>query len=121
MLASLRSVKFSVLWRTISIICVMMVFSYIFFEVLDLDGSNFPLQRYPVESTAIVPETETNTIRPYLTQLAEPRTEFSFSWLTKHVDWVYLRLIETLTAPGSTQVPRRGYRASLPRSSIPDL
>jgi hypothetical protein len=121
MLASFRSVKFSVLWRTISIICVMMVFSYILFEVLDLDGSNFPLQRYPVESNAIVPETETNTIRPYLIRLAEPRTEFSFSWLTKHVDWVHLRLIETLTVPGFTQVQRRGYRAPLPRSSIPDL
>jgi hypothetical protein len=121
MLASFRSVKFSVLWRAIPFICVMMVFSYIFFEVLDLDGSNFPLQRYPVESNAIVPETETNTIRPYLTRLTEPWTEFSFSWLTKHVDWVHLRLIENLTAPGFTQVQRRGYRAPLPRSSIPDL
>ena len=78
MLASFRSLHYSVLWRAISIVCVLIAFSYIFFEVLDLDGSSSPLQRYPVVSTAIVPEVETNIVRPYLVRLAEPWTESLF-------------------------------------------
>jgi hypothetical protein len=120
MLASFRSFNSSVLWRAISIACVMMAFSYIFFEVLDLDGSNFPTQRYPVESSAIVPEVETNIVRPYLTRLADPWTLIVISCLTKQVDWVHPRLIENLTASAFNTLQRRGCRASLPRSSIPD-
>jgi hypothetical protein len=120
MLASFRSFHYSVLWRAISIACVMMTFSYIFFEVLDLDGSNFPLQRYPVESNAIVPEVETNIVRPYLARLAEPWTEFSSSLLIKPVAWVHPRLTENVNASAFNSLQRRGYRIALPRSSIPD-
>ena len=120
MLASFRSFNFSVFWRAVSIVCVMMVFSYIFFEVLDLDGSNFPLQRYPIDSSAIVTEIETNIVRPYLTRLVEPWTEASFPWLTRQVNRFHPRLIENLTASPFNILQRRGYRATLPRSSISD-
>ena len=120
MLASFRSFNFSVFWRAVSIVCVMMVFSYIFFEVLDLDGSKFPLQRYPIDCSAIVTEIETNIVRPYLTRLVEPWTEVSFPWLTKQVDWFHPRLIENLTASPFNILQHRGYRAALPRSSISD-
>ena len=119
MLSSFRSFNSSLLWRAISIVCVMMVCSYIFFEVLDLDGSNF-LLRSPFENTAIVSEVEANIVRPYFFRLANLWTEVSFSLLTKHVDWV---------SPGPTENPvtsafnlfqRWGYRTALPRSSIPD-
>jgi len=118
--ASFRSFNASVLWRAVSIACVMMAFSYIFFEVLDLDGSNFPLQRHPVESTAIVSEVETNIVRPYLTRLVEPWTEVSFFLPTRQVDWVHPRLTENLIASTLNILQHRGYRAALPRSSIPD-
>lgn len=120
MLASFRSFKSSVLWRAISIACVMIVFSYIFFEVLDLDGSNFPLQHNTVESNAIVPEIETNVIRPYLTRVAEPWSEISFSVLTNQLDRVYPRLMKPRVASPFNFLERRGYRIALPRSSIPD-
>ena len=120
MLASFRSFNSSVLWRAISIVCVIMVFSYIFFEVLDIDGSNFPSQRSPVESNAIVPEVETNIVRPYLTRLAEPWIGVVCSLLTQQVDRVHPRPIENLPAPAFNSLQRRGYRASLPRSSIPN-
>ena len=99
----------------------MMVFSYIFFEVLDLDGSNFPLQRYPFENSAIVTEIETNIVRPYLTRLGEPWIEISLPSLTNQVDWFHTRLIESLTASPFNMLQRHGYRAALPRSSISDL
>ena len=120
MLASFRSFKSSVLWRAISIACVTIVFSYIFFEVLDLDGSNFPLQRHPIESNAIVSEAETDVVRPYLTRLAEPWTGSSFSLLTKQVAPVHPLLIETPVPSAFNLTHRCGYRTALPRSSIPD-
>jgi hypothetical protein len=120
MLASFRSYNFSVFWRAVSIVCVMMVFSYIFFEVLDLDCSNFPLQRYPIDSSAIVTEIETNIARPYLTRLAEPWTEVSFPWLAKQLDWFHPRFIENLAPPQFNTIHHRGYRTALPRSSVPD-
>ena len=120
MLASFRSYNFAVFRRAVSIVCVMMAFSYIFFEVLDLDGSNFPLQRYPLDSSAIVIEIETNIVRPYLTRLVEPWTGVSFPWLAKQVDWLHSRLTENLTTSPFNILHGRGYRAALPRSSISD-
>lgn len=119
MLASFRSFKSSVLWRAISVVCVMMVCSYIFFEVLDLDGSNFPL-RSPLESTAIVSEVEAAIVRPYFFRLANLWTEVSFSLLTKHVDWVHPGLTENPVTSTFNSFQRCGYRIALPRSSIPD-
>src|SRR5262252_10974005 len=98
MLASFRSYHFSVFRRAVFLVCVMIAFSYIFFEVLDLDGSSFPLQRYPVENTAIVPEVETNIVRPSLTRLAVPWAEVSFSLPPECVDCVRLRVIENFKA-----------------------
>ncbi len=116
MLASFRSLKTSAIWRAISIACVMMAFSYILFEVLDLDGSNFPM-RYPVESNAIVPEVETNVVRPHFVRLAEPWTGVSFPLLTKPAFWVHPRPREVIISAFNL-LQRRGYRAALPRSSL---
>ena len=98
----------------------MIAFSYIFFEVLDLDGSSFPLQRYPVENTAIVPEVETNIVRPSLTRLAIPWTEVSFSLPPECVDCVRPRVIENFKASALNSIQRRNYRVALPRSSVSD-
>jgi hypothetical protein len=120
MLAAFRSFHSSVFLRAISIGCVMVALSYIFFEVLDLDGSNFPLQRFPVENAAIVPEVETDIVRPYLTRWAVPWTEVLCSLLPEQVDSVRPRLIENFKALALNSIQRRNYRVALPRSSVPD-
>ena len=120
MLAAFRSFHSSVFLRAISIGCVMVAFSYIFFEVLDLDGSNFPLQRFPVENTAIVPEVETKSVRPYLTRWAVLWKEVLCSLLPEQVDRVRPRLIENFKASALNSIQRRNYRVALPRSSVPD-
>jgi len=119
MLASFRSFNASLLGRAISIVCVMMVCSYIFFEVLDLDGSNFPL-RYPVKSMAIISEVETNIVRPHLTRLAELWTEVFSLLPTNQGAWVDPRLTRHPVIPSFHLLQRCGYRIALPRSSIPD-
>ena len=98
----------------------MVAFSYIFLEVLDLDGSALPLQRFPVENTAIVPELETNLVRPYVTRLALPWSDISFVLLPEQVDCVRPCLIENFKASGLNSIQRRNYRVALPRSSVPD-
>src|SRR5262249_38147295 len=120
MLVAFRSFHSSVFWRAISLACVIAAFSYIFFEVLDLDGSALPLQQFPVESTAIVPEVETNLVRTYLTQLSLPGTDISFFLLPEQVDCVRPRLIENFKASAFNSLQRRNYRVALPRSSVPD-
>ena len=97
-----------------------MAFSYIFFEVLDLDGSPLPLQRFPVESTAVVPETKTNLDRPYLTRLALPWSDISFFLLPEQADCVRPRRIENFKASAFNSLQRRNYRVALPRPSVPD-
>lgn len=120
MLTAFRSFHSSVFLRAISIGCVMVALSYIFFEVLDFDGSSFPLQRFPVENAAIVPEVETNIVRPYLTRWAVPWTEVLCSLLPEQVDSVRPRLIEYFKASALNSIQRRNYRVALPRSSVPD-
>src|SRR5215468_72136 len=120
MLAAFRSFHSSVFWRAISIACVIAAFSYIFFEVLDLDGSALPLQRFPVESTAVVPEIKTNLDRPYLTRLVLPWSDISFFLLPEQADCVRPRRIENFKASAFNSLQRRNYRVALPRSSVPD-
>src|SRR5215510_1836044 len=98
MLVAFRSFHSSVFLRAFSIACVIVIFSYIFFQVLDFDGSNFPLKRLPVESTAIVLEAESNIVRLYLTRLTSPWTEVLCSFLAEQVDSVRPRLIENFKA-----------------------
>ena len=120
MLTAFRSIHYSVFWRLISIACVMVAFSYVFFEVLDVDGSTLPLQRFPVESTAIVPEIKTNLVHPYVTRLALPWSDISFFLLPEEVDCVRPYLIKNFKASGLNSIQRRNYRVALPRSSVPD-
>ena len=120
MLVAFRSFHSSVFLRAISIACVLVAYSYIFFQVLDFDGSNFPLKRFPVESTAIVPEAESNIVRLYLTRLPVPLTEVLCSSLAEQVDCVRPRLIENFKASTHNSLQRRNYRVALPRSSVPD-
>jgi hypothetical protein len=120
MLVAFRSFHSSVFLRAISIACVSVTFSYIFLQVRDFDGSTLPLQRFPVENTAIVPEIETDIVRPYLTRLALPWSEVLCSLLPEQVDCVRGRLIKNFKASGLSSIQRRNYRVALPRSSVPD-
>jgi len=112
MLASIRSFNCSFLSHGISIVCVAIAFSYIFFEVLDLDG--------PVQMTAIVSEVETDVIRSQPVHWANPRIEVSFFLLAKPIEWVHRFSTEKSLTPTFHLLHRCGYRTALPRSSIPD-
>ena len=119
MLATFRSFSLSLLGRMVSIVCVTLVLSYIFFEVLDLDGSNFRTHRDPVEINAVVREVETDVIRQ-LAHRAKPWIEVSFFLLAKPIQWVHRFSTEESILPIFYLLHHCGYRTALPRSSIPD-
>src|SRR5262252_9132730 len=119
MLASVRSFQGSLLGRAISIACVTIALSYLVFEVLDLDGSNFRTHRDPVQIAAIA-KVETDDIRFRLADSAHPGVEVSFLLLAKPVEWVHRFRTENSVTTLINLFHRYGYRTALPRSSIPD-
>ncbi len=68
----LRPNRSSPLGRTIYIAGMVIVFSYILFDVLDLDGTDFPRPRAPVERNVVVAEVPKVTGYVYLPE----RTDF---------------------------------------------
>jgi hypothetical protein len=99
---------------------VTLAFSYIFFEVLDLDGFNLRAQREPVQIAAIVPAVETDVMRSQLAHRAHTGVEVSFFLLAKPIEWIHSSSTEEFLTPIFNLFHRRGYRTALPRSSIPD-
>jgi len=120
MLTTFRSFSLSLLGRMVSIVCVTLVLSYIFFEVLDLDGSNFRTHRDPVEVNAVIREVETDVSRPQLVHWAKPWIDVSFFLLAKPIGWVHRFSTEESVLPIFYLLHHCGYRTALPRSSLPD-
>ena len=121
MLLDFQSIHCAKSLRAIYIVCAVLVCSYIFFDVLDLDGSDFPLKQHPLERTATVSEVAKDTERVQL--------------LNSHVLWVgslhagSVRISPGFMVPVAKNIilsrihhARRvnGYRVALPRSSTAD-
>ena len=102
-------------WLTLYVVCVLLVTSFIFFEVLDVDGSDFPTHPTKV------------AIR-----LAEPpHDDIKRMWLQGPVKiWTGPDVLEVRQperrdseAPASPSplAPVRKYRAALPRAALSDV
>jgi len=78
MLPDFRSNHSSTFWRTIYIVSMFVVFSYILFDVLDLDGSDFPRPRAPVERNVVVAEVPKDIKIAYCLDRTELWVEHSF-------------------------------------------
>ncbi len=106
--------------RVIYIVCMIMVFSYIFFDVLDLDGSDFPLAHAPMERTVVVVEVPKDV--GYMDLLDQMG---SWADISLPLRSMFVESLQLLRARGSKPRPldaarARGYRAALPRSSTID-
>ena len=121
MLLHFRSVFASRFHRVFYIVCVVFVCSYIFFDVLDLDGSNFPRLLTPVERAVIIAETVSLVdLRDFrdtaaflgnvVLLLTDPFVNHNrLRWQTKA-----LRLSPLIS------IRNHGYRVGLPRDSVAD-
>ena len=120
MLSALQPIHSSRLWRATYAVCALLVLSYIFFDVLDLDGSNFPSVVAPEETTVVVavmpadaelhdspePVAPWGTIPPMFTD-----SSAKFSWL---------RRVNVFRFSFLNAARFHGYRAGLARDSLPD-
>ena len=119
-LPDFRSNHCSTFWRAVYLICTLVVFSYIFFDVLDIDGSDFPLTRHPLERTVIVAEVAKDTARAY--SVDRPELWGDLSTLARAIpcEAMWVRFTRALTFSHLNSVRTRGYRIALPRSSPSD-
>jgi hypothetical protein len=120
MLPNLRISHRSTFWRAIYIICTVFVVSYVFFDVLDLDGSDFPSKRHPLERTVVVDKVATDTEHAYSVHQPELWSDFATLSLAVSGGVVINRVTRVLTFSPLKSARIRGYRIALPRSSPTD-
>ena len=120
MLPDFRPIHYSRFWRAIYIVCMLLVFSYILFDVLDLDGSDFPRPRAPIERSVVVAEVPKEIKQTYLSEGTEFWVDHSVLVPAMSGGSVHVRLTRALTFSPLESVRTRGYRIALPRSSPSD-
>ena len=120
MLTGFRFKHCSIFWRTIYVVCIAFVFSYIFFDVLDLDGSDFPRSRAPVERNVVVAEVSKEIKQAYFPDKTELWVDQLALVPAISGESVHVRLTRALTFSPFDSARTHGYRIALPRSSPPD-
>lgn len=102
-------------WLTIYLFCVVMVASFIFFEVLDVDGSDFPT--HPTQMAARPAEAHHDDIkRLWLQQPVKIWTDPGGLELVRPE-----RSDRDVPAAASPRQPIRQHRAALPRAALVDV
>ena len=102
-------------WLTIYVFCVLMVASFIFFEVLDVDGSDFPT--HPTQVVARLDEAHHDDIkRLWLQQPVKVWTDPAILEIHRPE-----RSDRDLPAAASPRPPIREHRAVLPRAALVDV
>lgn len=105
-------------WLALYLVCIVLVLSFIFFEVLDVDGSDFPTS--PKELTVKLAEPPHNDLRRALLQdAAKIGPSATVLVLDGSVDCV--RLESTASPLVVTVAPSRRSPATLPRASLSDI
>ena len=118
MLRCFRPIHPSSLQRAIYVACMLLVFSYILFDVLDLDGSNLPRLLTPVTRAVIVAETVAVIDLQDSRKPAAPwgSVVLLFTDLFEKCS----RLRRQTTASGLDSARSHGHRVGLPRDSVAD-
>jgi hypothetical protein len=110
-----RLVLASGVWLTIYVFCMLMVASFIFFEVLDVDGSDFPT--HPTQMAVRLAESHHDDLKRL--------------WLQQPVKiWTGDAILEMerpersdrdVPAMASPRPPIRQHRVALPRAALVDV
>ena len=110
----------AVVWLATYVVCVGLVCSFILFEVLDIDGSDFPAPPSTVATPIKLAESTHEIKRTLLSGAAH-------LWVALAVVVVVLDSARTLRTGSRLRVPpqpgprgRRGLRMALPRASLAD-
>ena len=120
MQAYLRRHHSPLLWRVIYIACTVLISSYIFFDVLDLDGSDFGSRRYPVKGDVPVVKGLEEVERSSLPESLEASQDISRHFIANRRGLISFRSMEEVRKSRRESTRDHGYRVALPRSSVPD-
>lgn len=118
--AGLGSIHSSRVSRGIYILSLLLVFSYIFFAVLDLDGSNFPRLFTPVKRTIIVAVVPSGTELNFSSAESELRSDVSLQSADRSIEYSRPLWAEVLTSSPLNTARSHRYRVGLARNSLPD-
>jgi hypothetical protein len=99
---------------------MLLVFSYILFDVLDLDGSIINRLPAPAERTATVAVVPSDTQISYSFEHSVLRDGFTFSVADGSGLDVRPSRAQGLSSSGLVTARSHGYRAGLARNSLPD-
>jgi hypothetical protein len=108
----------SVVWLSIYVLCVVFVCSFILFEVLDIDGSDFPIGSAPTAVRAVEPPHD--EIKRALLQTASDLHVLAAVPATRQRDCVAALADSTALQPSPFLSPQ-AYKRLLPRASLSDI
>ena len=120
MLCSHRSFSSSIFWRATHTVCILLVFSYVLFDVLDFDGSNFSRLLATVERAAIVAEVPEATPLKYASEKSEIWGDTSLLFMDQSGLYARPHWVELLRASTLGTTRSHGYRIGLALNSLPD-
>ena len=118
--AGLRSIHSSRASRAIYILSVLLVFSYIFFDVLDLDGSNFPRLLMRMERAVIVAVVPSGALLNHSSEHSKLRDDIPLLFADRSGLNVPPPWAEALSPSALDTARSHRYRVGLARNSLPD-
>lgn len=113
-------VRSQFLFRVIYAFCAVFVTAYVFFDILDIDGSNRPFNPYAPKGAIVLVGTVAEAETSLLPDLPIQRGSISNDLATYPVVLASFRHNEGLRIAGLSLSRRHRYRVALPRSSVPD-
>ncbi len=120
MLLSFRPIYYSFFWRATYVVSTLLVFSYVLFDVLDLDGSDFPKPLAPVERAVILAEIPSNVELVRSLDRAGRWENVPVLFADRSGEHASLRQTEVLRFSPLESARAHRYRVGLPRDSVPD-
>ncbi len=121
MVLRFRPIHSSILWRATYVVCALAVFSFVLFDILDIDGSDFPSLPIPVERSVVVAEVPSDTQCHDSPEPAELWGNSSLLFLDRSGEYARLEQTKALRFSPLDSSRAHGYRVGLPRDLLPDF
>ena len=107
-------------WRAIYVVSMLLVFSYILFDVLDLDASSIHRLPAPAKRTIIVAVVPSCTELNFSSAESELRSDVSLPSVDRSIEYSRPLWAEVLSSSPLTKARSHRYRVGLARNSLPD-
>jgi hypothetical protein len=120
MLSGSWSIHSSIVWRATYVASILLVFFYILFDVLDLDGSSFPRLMAPMKRPVIVAVVPSGAHFHYSPEQSKLGSDISLRFTERSAEYSRPPWAELLKTSSLGTARSHGYRVGLARNSLPD-